>query len=80
MTTSKSQSNIWPPSSKVLPLKQWQISLPWFRALVSGTIYFFLNHNQLIQVDGLIVDARSMSFEIQEEAFRRGLIPYLPTK
>ena len=32
----------------------------------------------LIQVNGIIVDARSMPFEIQEEAFRRGLIPYLP--
>jgi hypothetical protein len=32
----------------------------------------------LIQVNGFIVDARSMSFEIQEEAFRRGLIPYIP--
>ena len=32
----------------------------------------------LIQVDGFIVDARSMSVEIQEEAFRRGLIPYIP--
>jgi len=34
----------------------------------------------MIQVNGFIVDARSMSFEIQEEAFRRGLIPYLPTQ
>lgn len=32
----------------------------------------------LIQVNGLIVDARHASREIQEEAFRRGLIPYLP--
>ncbi|MCL4533792.1 MAG: DUF6398 domain-containing protein [Bacteroidetes bacterium] len=32
----------------------------------------------LIQVDGLIVDARYMPRPIQEEAFRRGLIPYLP--
>ena len=32
----------------------------------------------LIQVNGLIVDARQVSREIQEEAFRRGLIPYLP--
>ncbi|TAK28612.1 MAG: hypothetical protein EPO21_22670 [Chloroflexota bacterium] len=31
-----------------------------------------------IQVDGLIVDARHMPREIQEEAFRKGLIPYLP--
>lgn len=32
----------------------------------------------LIQVDGLIVDARHAPREIQEEAFRRGMIPYLP--
>lgn len=32
----------------------------------------------LIKVDGLIVDARHAPREIQEEAFRRGLIPYLP--
>src|SRR5579872_4908189 len=32
----------------------------------------------LIQVNGLIVDARHMPREIQEEAFRRGLIPYVP--
>jgi hypothetical protein len=31
-----------------------------------------------IQVNGLIVDARSMPREIQEEAFRRGFIPYIP--
>ncbi len=32
----------------------------------------------LIQVNGLIVDARKAPREIQEEAFRRGWIPYLP--
>ena len=32
----------------------------------------------MIQVNGLIVDARSMPSEIQEEAFRRGIIPYIP--
>ncbi len=32
----------------------------------------------MIQVDGFIVDARRMPREIQEEAYRRGLIPYLP--
>jgi hypothetical protein len=32
----------------------------------------------MIQVNGLIVDARQMPGEIQEEAFRRGLIPYIP--
>jgi hypothetical protein len=32
----------------------------------------------MIQVNGLIVDARHMPREIQEEAFRRGMIPYIP--
>ncbi len=32
----------------------------------------------LIQVNVLIVDARRAPRDIQEEAFRRGLIPYLP--
>jgi hypothetical protein len=31
-----------------------------------------------ISVNGLIVDARDMPREIQEEAARRGLIPYVP--
>ncbi len=32
----------------------------------------------MIQVNGLIVDARHLPREIQEEAFRMGLIPYIP--
>ena len=32
----------------------------------------------LVQINGLIVDVRSMPREVQEEAYRRGLIPYLP--
>jgi hypothetical protein len=32
----------------------------------------------LIEFNGLIVDARSMSRDFQEEAYNRGLIPYLP--
>jgi hypothetical protein len=32
----------------------------------------------IIQVDGLIADARHLPREIQEEAFRKGLIPYIP--
>lgn len=32
----------------------------------------------MIQVNGLIVDARWMPREVREEAFRRGIIPYLP--
>lgn len=32
----------------------------------------------MLQVNGLLVDARQMPREFQEEAFRRGLIPYVP--
>lgn len=32
----------------------------------------------LIEVNGLVMDARHLPREIQEEAFRRGMIPYLP--
>lgn len=32
----------------------------------------------LVSVNGMIVDARHMPREIQEEAFRRGMIPYIP--
>lgn len=32
----------------------------------------------MIQVNGLIVDARHLPRDIQEEAFRQGLIPYIP--
>jgi hypothetical protein len=32
----------------------------------------------LIQVNGLIVDARYMPREVQEEAVQQGLIPYIP--
>jgi len=31
-----------------------------------------------IQVNGLIMDARSMPLDIQAEAYRKGLIPYIP--
>ncbi len=32
----------------------------------------------MIQVNGFLLDARHASRDIQEEAFRRGLIPFLP--
>jgi len=32
----------------------------------------------MIQVNGLIVDARHLPRDIQEEASRKGLIPYIP--
>ncbi len=32
----------------------------------------------MIRVDGLIVDARREPREVQEQAYRKGLIPYIP--
>lgn len=32
----------------------------------------------LLQVDGLLVDVRRMPREIQEIAYEKGLIPYIP--
>lgn len=34
----------------------------------------------MIQVNGFLVDARILKREIQEEALRKGLIPYIPEK
>lgn len=34
----------------------------------------------MIQVNGFIVDARCLNREIQEEALRKGLIPYIPER
>ncbi len=33
----------------------------------------------MIQVNGFIMDARYAPREIQEEAYRKGLIPYIPS-
>ena len=32
----------------------------------------------MVMVNGLIMDVRTLPREIQEEAYRKGLIPYLP--
>ena len=32
----------------------------------------------LVEVNGMVVDVRKLSREIQEEAYRRGMIPFLP--
>ena len=32
----------------------------------------------MLEVNGLIIDVRHAPREIQEEAFRKGLIPYIP--
>ena len=34
----------------------------------------------MVSVNGLIMDARHLSREMQEEAYRKGLIPYVPDK
>src|SRR5712692_10659361 len=34
----------------------------------------------MIQVNGLVIDARHAPRAIQEEAFRKGLIPYIPAE
>jgi hypothetical protein len=55
-------------------LKSGQMDPKW-------TLPSLLGQNPLvwmIRVNGLIVDARRAPREIQEEAFRQGLIPYLP--
>lgn len=33
----------------------------------------------MLSVDGFIVDARDLPLEVQQEAARRGLIPYVPS-
>ena len=32
----------------------------------------------MIEIDGFVVDARLLKREFQEQAFRKGLIPYIP--
>jgi hypothetical protein len=34
----------------------------------------------ILSYDGIMVDVRTLPLEIQEEAFERGLIPYIPAK
>lgn len=41
----------------------------------------FIDHNPLVwmaEVDGLVVDLRDMPREVQEAAYQKGLIPYIP--
>ena len=33
----------------------------------------------MIMVNGFIIDARRATYEIQEQAYRAGIIPYIPT-
>ena len=34
----------------------------------------------MIEVNGFVIDARFLKREIQEEALRKGLIPYIPER
>ena len=34
----------------------------------------------LLQVNGFTVDIRGMPIEVQQRAFEKGLIPYIPTR
>jgi len=34
----------------------------------------------MVSINGLIIDARDLRRELQEEAYRKGLIPFIPTK
>ena len=34
----------------------------------------------MVQINGIIVDIRTMSSEIQQQAFDMGIIPYIPEK
>lgn len=43
------------------------------RELIAGSSLVWM-----IEVDGLIVDARQLAIDLQVEAHRRGLIPYVP--
>jgi len=55
-------------------LKIYQLDPNW-------TLSSLLDENPLVwmlQVDGMIIDARDVPREVQEIAFNKGLIPYIP--
>lgn len=70
-------------SSSTMQAKSKQIRdlLGMYQMDPDWTIPSMVDQNPLIwmlQVNGLIVDVRHAPREIQEEAFRKGLIPYIP--
>src|SRR6266487_1816599 len=70
-------------SSSTMQAKSKQIRdlLDMYQMAPNWTLPSMVGENPLIwmiQVNGLIVDARHMPLEIQEEALRKGLIPYIP--
>jgi hypothetical protein len=61
--------------------KQIQDLLNMYPFATSWTIPSMVDKNPLIwmlEIDGLIMNVRHAPREVQEEAFRRGLIPYIP--
>ena len=81
-----SASQIWEffgLSSSTMQAKSKQIRdlLGMYQMDPDWTIPSMVDKNPLIwmiQVNGLIIDARHAPRHIQEEAFRKGLIPYIP--
>ncbi len=70
-------------SSSTMQAKSKQIRdlLDMYQMAPDWTLPSMVDQNPLIwmvQVNGLIVDVRHMPRDIQEEAFRKGLIPYIP--
>jgi hypothetical protein len=83
-----SASQIWEYfdlSSSTMQAKSKQIRdlLDMYQMDPNWTIPSMIAENPLIwmlEINGLIIDVRHAPREIQEEAFRRGLIPYIPGK
>jgi hypothetical protein len=70
-------------SSSTMQAKSKQIrdSLDMYQMDPEWTLPSMIDQNPLIwmlEVSGLIIDVRYAPREIQEEAFRKGLIPYIP--
>lgn len=70
-------------SSSIMQTKSKQIRdlLDMYQFAPDWTLPSMVDQNPLIwmiQVNGLVIDARHAPREIQEEAFRKGLIPYIP--
>ncbi len=70
-------------SSSTMQAKSKQIRdvLDMYQMDPDWTIPSMIDQNPLIwmlEVNGLIIDVRHAPREIQEQAFRKGLIPYIP--
>ena len=58
------------------PPWRWRIPVARYSCLIRHPIYNLLAW--IVEVNGLPVDVRAMPSEVQEEAYRLGLIPSLP--